>query len=83
MIAAMDADTRRTNPALLRRAALSVRQTASTTTTSDRLATLGGVHTRRESGRGILWERTGSREFSAAYHQSARRLAAAAGGGDP
>lgn len=81
MIAAMDDDTVRTNPALIRRGNLPVRHTAAGATTSETLLTLNGVHKPEPSGRGILWEDTGSREFSAQYHTRAKKLALAANGG--
>jgi len=81
MIAAMDIDTVRINPALIRRKALSVRQTAAGSSTTETMLQLDGVSASDRQGRGVIWEDTGSKEFSAAYHARARELAAAAGGG--
>lgn len=81
MIAAMDVDTIRTNPALIRRGELPVRYTAEGPATAETLLSLNGVHEKELDGRGIIWENTGSREFSTGYRAKARELAAAADGG--
>lgn len=69
MIAAMDQDTKRTNPALLRRKHLSIRQTANGVRTVDALTDVPGVDEPDLAGRGVIWDNTGSKEFSASYHQ--------------
>jgi pyruvate/2-oxoacid:ferredoxin oxidoreductase beta subunit len=73
MIAAMDVDTIRTNPALIRRGELPVRYTAEGPATAETLLSLNGVREKELDGRGIIWENTGSKK--------ARELAAATNGG--
>jgi len=69
MIAAMDKDTVRTNPTLLRRASLSHAVTAEGLETGADLLRKEGVTKDDRQGRGVIWEKTGSVDLSHRYRQ--------------
>lgn len=67
MIAAMDGDTRRTNPALIRRQKLSVRESSAGVASGPDLIDREGVSVSDLSGRGVIWDHTGSQESMHRY----------------
>jgi len=77
MIAAMDADTQRTNPTLLRRGKLPLRLT-SPEAPSWQVATqpLEGVSEEQRTWRGVIFERSGSVDFSQRYYAKLEELQA-------
>jgi 2-oxoglutarate ferredoxin oxidoreductase subunit beta len=79
MIAAMDGDTLRTNPTLIRRGALSVRESRDGIATGNSLIGSEGVSKSDLSGRGVIWDNTGSKEFSHEYWGERRPQAKTAG----
>jgi pyruvate/2-oxoacid:ferredoxin oxidoreductase beta subunit len=69
MIAAMDGDTWRTNPALLKRADQSVRITAGAVEPASALRQRDGVSQDERSGRGVIWSSSGSVDLSSRYRE--------------
>ena len=69
MIAAMDGDTWRTNPALLKRADQSIRVTAAGVETAQELRRREGVSQDERSGRGVIWTSSGSIDLSHRYQR--------------
>ncbi|MDJ0923820.1 MAG: thiamine pyrophosphate-dependent enzyme [Acidimicrobiia bacterium] len=67
MIAAMDGDTWRTNPVLLKRADQSIRVTAGGVDAADGLRKRDGVSQDERSGRGVIWTSSGSVGLSKKY----------------
>jgi len=63
MIAAMDGDTIRTNPVLLKRGKLPVRYTADGP--SETILEVDGVNPGERLGRGVIWDHSGVKAFSA------------------
>ena len=70
MIAAMDGDTWRTNPALLKRADQSIRVTAAGVEAAPALRRREGVSQDERSGRGVIWTSSGSVDLSKKYRKS-------------
>jgi 2-oxoglutarate ferredoxin oxidoreductase subunit beta len=69
MIAAMDADTHRTNPTLERRAKLSIRLDGDTVSSGAALLRRDGVTADDRQGRGVLWEKPASVDLSHQYQR--------------
>jgi 2-oxoglutarate ferredoxin oxidoreductase subunit beta len=69
MIAAMDGDTWRTNPALLKRTEQSVRITARGVEPAPVLRQRDGVSQDERSGRGVIWSSSGSVDLSSRYRE--------------
>jgi 2-oxoglutarate ferredoxin oxidoreductase subunit beta len=69
MIAAMDGDTWRTNPALLKRADQSIRITRNGVEPAPALRQRDGVSQDERSGRGVIWTSSGSVDLSRRYRE--------------
>ncbi len=67
MIEAMDADTWRTNPALLQRADQAIRVTAGGIENHEQMLQREGVSHDQRSGRGVIWTDSGSVDLSSRY----------------
>lgn len=64
MIAAMDGDTVRTNPVLLKRGKLAVRYAASGTLVGKEVLGLEGVQPESRQGRGVIWDESRPLEYA-------------------
>lgn len=71
MIAAMDGDTWRTNPTLIKRADQSIRVTAGGVESAAALRIRSGVSEEERSGRGVIWTSSGSEDLSSRYRRQA------------
>ena len=70
MIGAMDGDTWRTNPALIKRADQSIRVTAAGVEAAPMLRRREGVSQDERSGRGVIWTSSGSEDLSKKYRKT-------------
>jgi pyruvate/2-oxoacid:ferredoxin oxidoreductase beta subunit len=75
MIAAMDSETRPTNPVLERRKRLPLRVTSSGTKIGADIVDSGDAQMEDLAGRGVIWDRTGSDDLSHRYRDWAKRQA--------
>ena len=73
MIAAMDSETRPTNPALERRKRLPLRVTSSGTKIGTDIVDSGDARMEDLAGRGVIWDRTGSDDLSHRYRDWAEQ----------
>ena len=67
MIAAMDDETRPTNPALERRRQLPLRLTSQGTETGDEIIAAGHASAEERMGRGVVWDHSGADDLSRRY----------------